>query len=1003
MLLATRLLGTWRTSACVAFVAFCLLPALALAQGEGIAGQVTDTSGGVLPGVTVEAASPALIGGGRVVFTDGQGRYGIIGLSSGAYSVTFSLPGFTTVVVEGINVVGGFTANVTAELQVGNIEESITVTGESPIVDVQNVLEQTVMTREIIDSVPTGTRGYHTLAMLVPGVTLRSSSGALQDVGGTVSNVASLSIHGSRSGEMQTLMDGMSMANGAGRGGAWVSVDMNNGAMEEVAVEFGAFGAESEMGAIRINLVPKDGGNTFNGFFFGTYGNRSMQRDNLSQDLIDRGLISTNSLDEVWDYNPAVGGPIIRDRLWFNVAGRAWGVNQRVAGQFACQEGGRGLVCTPDLNSPAQDNQIEGNETARITFQASPRNKIAIFHSQQQITSEHWYLVPAWAPSAIWKRLDAPNFLNQASWTSAFTSRVLLEAGITQVSKDWHTFLNGGTGPTDYGVLDLVTGKAWGNWISTYGKNGGWQYNTKFSVSYVTGTHALKVGTTFMDAGTNVQRTAAANARSLFVLNGAPYLVNDRATPLHYKDRAKAILGIFAQDQWNADKLTLNLGVRYDWYNAGVPEQTLGPGPRVPNRNVTFPAVNNIPNWHNVTPRLGFSYDVFGDGRTAIKANVGKYLELADLVGITRQNNPVNAISASSTALWTDSNGDGLPQDSEVGNYFNANFGTTVRQDTFVPEVLTNRGYNWEVSGGIEHELVEGISIKAAYFRKWFGNMQITQNRAVTNADFDPYCITVPTDSRLPNGGGNELCGFYDVKPAKFGLTDYFIDLASNYGTQEDVYDGVDITTNMRLGGGSLVAGGVTIGRQRFDTCFMESNLSLIYGGSDVLLGRRATGDGARGRPATTASRNSAFCNVRPPFQANVKLLAVYPLPWGDVQASATYTSLPGREILATSLIRSNVIEPTLGRPLSSGATTGLTTDLVPKGTMFGDRLHQVDFRLTKIFTVKQVRMRGMADFYNLFNRNPVLLYNHNFGANWQQPEVILGGLTFKGAIQLNF
>ena len=216
----------------------------------------------------------------------------------------------------------------------------------------------------------------------------------------------------------------------------------------------------------------------------------------------------------------------------------------------------------------------------------------------------------------------------------------------------------------------------------------------------------------------------------------------------------------------------------------------------------------------------------------------------------------------------------------------------------------------------------------------------------MTSANFGSYCINAPVDARLPGGGGNQLCGYHDVNQAQFGITNNVIQVQPQ---QEDVYDGVDLATNARLPRGVFVGGGVSLGRERTNNCFALDDLSLF--------------------PSTSPQTN-AFCDIRPPLQPNIKALAVYPLPWGGLEASAAFQSLPGPQITATRTYTNAEIAPSLGRNLSAGANGTASLQLIAAGTMFGERLNQFDVRVSKTFRMVQGRrVRLSVDLYNVSDR----------------------------------
>ncbi|PYQ83729.1 MAG: hypothetical protein DMG03_12560 [Acidobacteria bacterium] len=293
-----------------------LLPATAaFAQTSAIAGVVRDTTGGVMPGVTVEASSPALIEKTRVAVTDGDGQYKIIDLRPGTYTVTFTLPGFNTVKRDGIELTNDFTAAVNVELRVGAVEETVTVTGENPLIDTQSVTQRKSLTHDVIDALPTG-RSFQNLSVLVPGVTIALGS---QDVGGTGGDrYQTLAVHGSRSDQMPLVMNGMPYNNMNNTGGGYnTTLVVNTGTVQEMAVTTSGLAAEARSSGVLTNIVPKEGGNTYRGYFFGNFTNTSLQSDNLTQDLIARNLKAVNRVKKLWDFNPVVGGPIVQDKLWF--------------------------------------------------------------------------------------------------------------------------------------------------------------------------------------------------------------------------------------------------------------------------------------------------------------------------------------------------------------------------------------------------------------------------------------------------------------------------------------------------------------------------------------------------------------------------------------------------------------------------------------------------------------------------------------------------------------
>jgi len=957
-----------------AVILIALLPAPAFAQAGGIAGLVKDPSGAVLPGVTVEAASPALIEKVRTVATDGQGLYNIVDLRPGVYVVTFTLPGFSTVKREGIELTASFTATVNVTMRVGGVEETITVTGEAPTVDIQNVVQQKVMTRAVIDALPTGTNSWQNLGVLIPGTTAQS-----QDVGGTGAVFANIAAHGGRLNDIMMMSDGMSTSLGAARFQNGPRLN-NTAAIQEFSLTIGAQSAETVGGGVRMDAVPKDGGNKFSGAFYSAFTNHSLQSDNLTDDLIARGLTTVDQVEKLWDFNPGFGGPIKRDKVWFYGAYKMAGNYTRIAGIFA-NKSTNPFAYVPDQTRPAIDRQKDGGRSIRITSQITPKNKVSFYYWDTQGPNDAWYSAGGAArmttPEAISRRVLDPYYAEQLKWSAPLTNHVLLEAGATFVNGDFQVYTQPGVAIEAPSITELSTGFVWGNFSNTFGHNASHQFNERVAISYVTGSHSLKAGLQLDHASTYATQNVTGNSMTLQLLNGLPSRVTVFATPLELRESTNGAFGLFAQDQWRFSGLTLNLGGRFDHLNSFVPALNEPAGRFVSERS--FPAVYDVPNMNDFSPRLGLVWDLFGDSKTAIKVNLAKYLEDTSLSGITRANSPASASVTSATRPWTDLNGDFVPQDSELGALSNANFGKSIVTTTYDPQALTNRFQNWEFEASLQRELQSRVSLNVGYIRRWYRNFTATDNLLTVPANFDPYCVPSPTDPRLPGGGGQNICGFYDVTPALNGQFNNVVTQASNFGTRTEVFNGVDVDLRARFPKGVVLSGGASVGRTKTDSCFTIDS------------------------PQAT---QPFVCQSNPPLQPQVKLLGIYPIPWGGLQASATFQSLPGPQILANYTATSAIIRPSLGRNLASGANGTVVVPLIQPGSLYGDRLNQFDLRLAKVDTVGRLRIQEQIELFNMFNASPALLVNNNYSpgpTGWQRPTQILQGRLLKFGLQLQF
>ena len=378
-------------------------PASAQVAGSGgIAGIARDTTGAVLPGVTVEAASPALIEKVRSVVTDNQGQYKIVDLRPGLYSVTFSLPGFSTTRREGIELTPSFTASINAEMRIGSVEETITVTSQSPLVDVLRAEARNVISADRLEALPTN-KTLPAFVALTPGLTAAATS---QDVGGTKGEVfIQPAIHGGHATEARTVLDGFE-TNSPDVGGSGRVFVPNPAAAQAVSVELGDGPGEAASSGVAFNFVPRDGGNTFKGTFIGNFSHDKLQGTNLNDEVRARGLTETSigGLDKLWDASFGLGGPIDRDRLWFFSAHRHWGSANRVPNAFynATPES---LFFTADTSRPALDDFTNRSHNVRLTWQASRRNKITGSYDWEYRCDCHRSVSATLAPEATAARL----------------------------------------------------------------------------------------------------------------------------------------------------------------------------------------------------------------------------------------------------------------------------------------------------------------------------------------------------------------------------------------------------------------------------------------------------------------------------------------------------------------------------------------------------------------------------------------------------------------------
>ncbi len=985
----------------VVLVAALLLPAAAFAQSS-ITGVVRDASGGVLPGVTVEASSPALIEGSKTAVTDANGLYRIVDLRPGPYTVTFTLQGFSSLKREGIQLPAEFTATVNADLAVGALQETVTVSGEAPIVDVRSSGAQMQVQRDTLEALP-GTGRLALLNTLLPGATLTASTE--RSAGGNDRTQTRFSLHGAP--EAQPYVDSINQQIPGITIGVFVFSQLN---IQEVTATSGG-DAEADFGGTMLKMVPRDGGNQFSGLSQFAYSGPALEASNINADLIARHLDPkrVGSLKKYRESGLAFGGPIKQSKVWFYVSARE-GVNQLFVDgvQWNKLQQPASYLYEPDPSRRVFTNDFTRDLTGRLTWQVTPKDKVVLATSHQPNCNCLFNILTTGTrvtPEAAGEHHYDPNYTASLSWTRPVTNRLLVEGGEgTQVNNQDDTRIKGWNSPNAFRITDQALNLTYGNVATrTLPRR---QHQGRFAVSYVTGSHQFKTGVTFRHTTIgNVDKLGNdldmhGTAVDYRFNNGVPNQLTLLDAPWNFQETTKE-LALFAQDQWTTGRLTLNLGARYNHATGETPLQVLGAGKFVPERR--FQPLKNIPNYQNISPRLGVAYDLFGNGKTAVKASLGHYPDIIR----TASGNPASNLTRTTTRTWNDANRNYVPEcdlrnpiaNGECGPWSNLSFGQLVGS-RYADGLLSgwNRQYaNWQGSVSLQHELRPGFGVSAGYFRTWYvgdvggsgipgaeTSLAVTDNLKVAPGDFEQYCITAPSDSRLPNSG-QQLCGLFDVKPSLFGQSDNVIKSAAEFGRRKTrVYNGVDLTTNARFGKGGQLSGGVSIGRMVTDNCVVVD---------------------------TPQDARPGFCRTAKPWGAatDVKFLVVYPLPY-DIQTSAVYQNSAGIPITASYVVANAAIAPSLQRNLSDCAigvavcNANRTIALIPDNSMFEPRAQQLDLRVTRTFRLgASRRLRPSLDIYNLFNAATVLAMNTTYGPSWKDVTQILNGRQLRFGAQIDF
>jgi hypothetical protein len=1013
-----------------------LAPTAVRAQGAAtIAGVVTDPSGAVLPGVTVEATSPVLIEKVRAVQTDGTGQYRFVSLPPGVYALTFTLPGFSVIRREGVQLTGAVTATIDAELRVGGLEETVTVSGESPIVDVQSARRQQVIDGEVLQTIPTS-RSYNNVLQLVPGVVAGDGQVQLRPA------MLLFTAHGGSAEDGRLTVDGINT--GASRGGAGVSgyiPDMQNTA--EVTFTISGNLGEAETGGPAMTIVPKAGSNTLSGSFFISGLNDKMQGNNFSDEQLSVLAAPAKSL-LLRDYQASLSGPLMRDRIWYFFNHRGVDFADAQPGIFANRNAGDPAKWhyEPDFSRQGRIDQRRRIYALRLTTQLTPRNKLSLFWDEQPQCSgaawsgddgcmknrEGWIYGGSQVNGFFGPGPNSPETgdyasthqrVQQVKYTAPATNRLLLEAGFGTYISQWGYQERPGNPTRDLVRVQEQSAQIFdrdGNKVAqacagcvTVGGNlkyrsSNWPTGYIFahtwnaSASYVTGAHNLKFGYqgAFHRDDDNLFNVITNTPRLLYRFNnGVPNQVTIQAGPFTRKVRTE-YAAFYAQEQWTRDRLTLQGALRFDRAWSQFPEQRIGPDRWVPD-GIVVPASQGIEGYNDISPRIGMAYDLFGNARTSLKANIGRYLHPASNQGRFINANPSERITTIASRTWVDGNGNyspdcdllnPAPQDARASggdlcDVGDPTFGRARPATTMDPSILSGWGvrpHDWQFGVSIQQELMPRVSVEVGYYRRWwpiFTTADVTDNVAVAANEYTPFNVVAPSDPRLPGGGGYTIENIYNITQAAALRVPESIQRSANfYGDYTRYWDGFDITAQARLANGLTLQGGTSTGRTVSDSC----------------AAREAVPESALTNP---------YCRQSEPMLTQVKALATYLIPRADVQVAATFSSRPGVSLSANVIYTSAQVAAALGRPLAQ--VPSVTVNVIEPNTVFGNRVDQLDLRIGKLLRFGRTRANLNLDVVNALNSNDNLGYSPTFSATWPTPTSVITARLFRLSAQFDF
>jgi hypothetical protein len=958
-----------------------LVPVTSSAQ-SAITGFVRDSSGAVLPGVTVEARSDVLIERVRSVITDSQGLYRIVDLRPGSYDLTFTLPGFTTFRRDALLLPSEFTATVNAELRVGNVEETVTVTGESPVVDTTTAVHTQVLDREAIDAIPTG-RTIQGMAQLIVGINLN-----LPDTGGARGMQQTyMSTHGMTLANNTVLVDGM-LVNGLQLDGG-VQSYFNDAMNQEVSYQTSGIGAETSAGGVRLNMIPREGGTRFSGDFKAAFRPGGWQGSNLTDRHVQSGLSAGNATDRIVDYTFAQGGPVLKDKVWFFASARYYSVNNFIANTYF------------DDGSQGVDDQYIKSAMARITWQITPRNKLSGYFDEIDKYRGH-DMQSREDPETAALRWFSPAYnTGSLKWTSTVSSRMLVEAGYSRNLEYYTNSYQEGVEkprftPEWFAGASRLENDLGGRKTAATSQQtqSPERHNLQASLTFVTGAHSFKSGLQYtwgdfrhtLDANGDLTQQYRSNS------TGIPFTVPDsvivRNTPLAYGERLNRDLGVFVQDSWRVKRLTVSGGIRWENLKAQVLASESPAGRFVPVRR--FDAIENLPHWKDWAPRFSAVYDLFGNGKTALKYSLNRYNQVRT-TGIATNYNPL--LSQTSVSLpWRDVNGNDIAEGERTCTGYPSagceidfrglppNFGIAALNE------FGNYPRTWNLESALElqHELTRGFSVSGSWFRGSFHNLTSTINQSWSLADYTPY----PFYNPLTGAPIEVYARSVDAssRPARY--------LDTYDPERRQQYESFGGEVRWRMPWGGQIFGGGGFERERIKSCTAPDDPNYLSPTPTIPQN-------------TTNYAGRTFCDdfaLDIPFRKGFKLAGTSSVGWGIDVSLALQSNQSPISTRVMSVTRGVTRYPaTCPAPCPAGQIimpTGvfgqpsLIMYLEPARATFVERITQLDLKVSRTFRVGRVSVLPTLEVFNLNNSDAIISYvtTNALAATYLAPNSIMQG-----------
>jgi hypothetical protein len=1003
-------------SAATLLSALAFLPSIASAQSS-IVGQAKDSSGAVMVGVTVQAASDALIEKQRTVTTDGQGRYAVVDVRPGTYVITFTMQGFAPV-KQSIEVPANTTVTIDGALKPGSVGETVNVEAAVATVDTQEVAHPAVLTRQDMDNVPTA-RNMQSVGALTAGAHLNAPDpGGLQQVQQTY-----LTAHGNYTNSDTYLLDGMLV--NTMQNDRTIQTYIDNGIIEEITYQTSNVTAENEAGGVFVNMVPKDGGNQLHVDLFLGYVPSAFVGTNVTAAEIAAGVAGQSKVTEIQDFNGSLAGPVIKDKLWFVVIGRKQLTNLQSPGSFYVN------------GKPGIEYDHIWTGTARLTWQISPKNKLSAmwmrdwkFIHDAIVTGQGGGNDVNPDISSNYRR-PVMYYILQTRWTGTLTPKLILQAGLTLDKLDY-TVLNqpgvfvGDTTAAGIGAateVDSVAGTqavaGSGNVYQTFDS---YWYNV--AGQYVTGSHQIKFG--YQDSFGPAYVNEEYNGDAIYNYhNGVPFNITVEDTPTYTKPYLDHDLGLYVTDTWTYKRLSVTPGLRWEYLANHINPESAPAGRFVPARSfgrVDCSTVKGMGCFKDWAPRFGAVYDVFGNHKTAAKFGVGKYdipivqSEMNNFNFMFLTSESVTWVNAPTTACqvtpglalntMTTGNPACIPLGSgfgtgNIGPNPNPSFGI---QQNISMDPNYHREYDWQFSAGIQQEVWKGVTLNVNWNRRLEYQEEYVLNAAVPASAWTPQTITNPLN-------GTPITVF-NLNPQYVGLTPALHETNAPRSLANNIYNGFETSVSSRLPHRITAYFGWSLDNEWDRSCEMNANGNELNDPNSLRYCDMSGSSGLVGPNGVNVQSLGTLTGV--PYRNEFKLSGNIPVKYGfevgfnifnaPVNSNMTYNTTTNVTNTAYNAFTADVqgfkglgwtISSTTKYPTDCNcATPGQLVDpglaqgsefipLIAPGSQLTPRYNEDDITIRRLFHIKEkYTVAAEATIFNLFNQSIVQTASETLGSS---------------------